>query len=70
MDVVRSMMGTCNLPEFLWVGALKAAAHVLNRVPSKYFPITLFELWVERKSSLNHFVLGVVRQKSKYIFLS
>jgi hypothetical protein len=34
--------------------ALKTAAHILNRVPSKSVPKTPFELWNGRKSSLNY----------------
>jgi hypothetical protein len=34
--------------------ALKTAAHILNRVPSKAVPKTLYELWTGRKPTLNY----------------
>jgi hypothetical protein len=34
--------------------ALKTAAHILNRVPSKLVPKTPYELWTGRKSTLNY----------------
>jgi hypothetical protein len=34
--------------------ALKAAIHILNRVPSKSVPKTLYELWTCRVPSLAH----------------
>jgi hypothetical protein len=35
--------------------ALKTAIHILNRVPSKSVPKTLYELWTGRVPSLHHF---------------
>ena len=48
-------MGRSNLPEYLWGEAIKTATYILNRVPSKSVPKTPFELWIDRKPSLNHF---------------
>jgi hypothetical protein len=33
---------------------LKTVIHILNRVPSKVVPKTLYELWTGRESSLKH----------------
>ena len=55
MDMVRSMMSNTSLPTFLWGDALKTAAYILNRVPSKSVPKTPFELWCGHKPSLSHF---------------
>jgi hypothetical protein len=54
MDVVRSMISYSTLPVSLWVEALKTAAHILNRVPSKSVPKTPYELWTGRKPTLNY----------------
>ena len=54
-DMMRSMMSRSNLPEYLWGEAIKTANYILNRVPSKSVPKTPFELWTNRKPSLNHF---------------
>jgi len=55
MDMVRSMMSYSTLPINLWMEALKTAIYILNRVPSKSVPKTLYELWTGREPSLNHF---------------
>jgi hypothetical protein len=54
MDMVRSMISYSTLPISLWMEALKTAAHILNRVPSKSVPKTPYELWTERKPILNY----------------
>jgi len=54
MDMVRSMMSHSILPVNLWMEALKTAAHILNRVPSKSVPKTPFELWTGKKPTLNY----------------
>ena len=54
LDMIRSMLSYSNLPVELWMKALKTAAHILNRVPSKLVPKTPFELWNGRKPSLNY----------------
>ena len=54
-DMMRSMMSRSNLPEYLWGEAIKTTNYILNRVPSKFVPKTPFELWTNRKPSLNHF---------------
>ena len=54
-DMMRSMLSGFNLPEYLWGEAIKTANYILNRVPRKSVPKTPFELWTNRKPSLNHF---------------
>jgi hypothetical protein len=55
MDMVRSMLSNSTLPLSLWMEALKTAAYIINRVPSKSVPKTPYELWNGRKSSINYF---------------
>ncbi|KAL6350396.1 hypothetical protein AAG906_004347 [Vitis piasezkii] len=55
LDMVRCMLSNSSLPEFLWGEALKAAAYILNQVPSKSVPKTPYELWSGKKPSLHHF---------------
>ena len=55
MEMKRSMMSRSNLPEYLWGEAIRTTTYILNRVPSKFMPKTPFELWIDRKPSLNHF---------------
>ena len=45
LDMVRSMMGFTDLPLNLWGYALEAAAYLLNKVPTKAVPTTLYEIW-------------------------
>ncbi|CAJ2668438.1 unnamed protein product [Trifolium pratense] len=54
MDMVRSMRSNVDLPQFLWTEALKTAAYLLNRVPTKAVSKTPFELFKGWKPSLNH----------------
>ena len=54
MDMVRSMLSHSSLPVSLWIEALKTAVHILNRVPTKSAPKTPYELWTERKLTLNY----------------
>ena len=54
MDMVRSMLSHSTLHVNLWMEALKTAAHILNRVPSKSVPNTPFELWTGKKPTLNY----------------
>ncbi|KAH6776365.1 hypothetical protein C2S52_013926 [Perilla frutescens var. hirtella] len=54
-DMVRSMISHSPLPISLWGEALKTAAYILNRVPTKAAAKTPFELWNGRKPSLKHF---------------
>ena len=53
-DMVRSMIARTTLPENLWGEALKTAAYILNRVPTKATNKIPYELWVGRKPGLNH----------------
>ena len=55
MDIKRSMMSRLNLLEYLWGEAIKTTTYIMNRVPSKSVLETPFELWTDRKPSLNHF---------------
>jgi hypothetical protein len=52
MDMVRSMLNYSTLPISLWMEALKIVVHILNRVPNKSVPKTLYELWTERTPSI------------------
>jgi hypothetical protein len=54
MDMVRSMLSYFTLPISLWMEALKTDAHILNRVPSKSVPKTLYKIWIDRKPTLNY----------------
>ncbi|KAL6350652.1 hypothetical protein AAG906_025582 [Vitis piasezkii] len=54
-DMVRSMISHSTLPEKLWGEALKTAAYILNRVPTKAAAKTPYELWTGRKPNLKHF---------------
>ena len=54
MDMVRSMMNNSYVPVSLWMYALRNAAYLLNRIPSKAVPKTPYELWTGRKPSLRH----------------
>ncbi|RVW61719.1 Retrovirus-related Pol polyprotein from transposon TNT 1-94 [Vitis vinifera] len=53
--MVRSVISHSTLPEKLWGEALKTAAYILNRVPTKAAAKTPYELWTGRKPSLKHF---------------
>ncbi|CAH9087614.1 unnamed protein product, partial [Cuscuta europaea] len=54
-EMVRSMISHSILPESLWGEALKTAAYILNRVPTKATTKTPYELWTGKKPSLKHF---------------
>ena len=54
-DMVRSMICHSTLPESLQGEALKTAAYILNRVPTKAAAKTPYQLWTGRKPSLKHF---------------
>uniref|UniRef100_A0A2P2MWM4 Retrovirus-related Pol polyprotein from transposon TNT 1-94 n=1 Tax=Rhizophora mucronata TaxID=61149 RepID=A0A2P2MWM4_RHIMU len=54
MDMVRSMLSNSTVPLSLWMHALRTAAYLLNRVPSKAVPKTPYELWTGKKPSLRH----------------
>src|SRR2546430_17071377 len=54
-DMLRSMISHSTLPKSLWAEALKIAAHILNRVPTKATAKTPYELWTGRKPALGHF---------------
>ena len=53
LEMVRSMMAQANLPISYWGDALSFVAYILNRVPSKSFSSTPYELWTGRKLNLN-----------------
>ena len=52
LDMVRSMLSSSKLPKFLWTEALKTAAYILNRVPTKAVSKMPFELFKGWKPSL------------------
>jgi hypothetical protein len=54
MDMVRSMLSYSTLPISLWMEALKTVVHILNRVLSKSVPKTSYEMWTDRKPTLNY----------------
>lgn len=54
MNMMRSMLSNSTLPVSLWMEALKTAAHISSRVPSKSVPKTPYELWTGRKPSMNY----------------
>ena len=45
MEMVRSMLSSSKLPRSLWTEALKTAAYILNRIPTKAVPKDIFELF-------------------------
>ena len=48
------MMVQANLPISFWGDALLIAAYILNRMPSKSVPTTLYELWIGAKPNLEN----------------
>ena len=52
--MVRSMMTQANLPISFWENALLTDTYILNRVPSKSVPPTLYELWNGEKPNLDN----------------
>jgi transposase InsO family protein len=54
MDMVRNILSYSTLPISLWMEALKTAVHILNRVPSKSVHKTPYEMWIDRKLTLNY----------------
>ena len=59
LDIVRSMLTSSKLLEFLWDKALKMTVYILNRVPTKTVQKTHFELFKGWKSSLLCTPLGM-----------
>ena len=54
LDMVLIMLSSSKQPKFLWNEALKTAAYILNRVPTKAVSKTPFELFKGWKPSLRH----------------
>ena len=54
LDMVRSMLSSSKLPQFLWTEALQTTVYILNRVPTKVVLNTPFELLKGWKPSLRH----------------
>ena len=52
--MVRSMMAQANLPISFWGDVLLTAAYILNRVPFKSVPSTLYKLWNSKKLDLDN----------------
>lgn len=65
MDMVRSMLSYSSLSLLLWMEALKIAAYLLNKVPSKTVPKSTFELWMGRKLSLRYLHVWGCQDRSK-----
>ena len=53
-DMARSMIWHSTLLESLWGEALKTAAYILNRVPTKATIKTPYGIWTGKKPSLKH----------------
>ena len=54
LDMVRSMMSYTDLPISLWGYALQMDFYILNRIPSKFFYDTPYEIRHGRTPSLKH----------------
>ena len=63
LDIVCSMLANSNLPNYLWEEALRTMTYILNQVPSKYVPKTLFGLWSGKKPNLHHFCVWGYKAK-------
>jgi len=48
MDMIKSMLSNSTLTVSLWMYALKIVMYLLNRIPSKAVPKTVFELWTNK----------------------
>ncbi|KAJ9561413.1 hypothetical protein OSB04_006573 [Centaurea solstitialis] len=53
LDMVQSMMFHSTLPVSFWGHALKTAAHILNRAPTKSVERTPYELWKGKKPKMS-----------------
>ena len=53
LDMVRSMKSRTDLPISLWGYELETAAFLLNRIPSKVFEKTPYELWTGKRPGLS-----------------
>ena len=49
LDMVQSMMSQTDLPTSFWGYALKTAAFLLNRTPTKAVEKTPYEIWTGKK---------------------
>lgn len=54
-DMINAMLVNASLPKNLWGEALLTACHVSNRVISKKFRVSPYELWKGRKPNINYF---------------
>jgi len=52
--MVKSMMAHANPPISFWGDALLTTTYILNSVPSKSIPTAPYELWFDKKPSLDH----------------
>ena len=48
------MLSKSTLPVSLWMEALKTAAHILSRVPSKSVHKTPYEIWTGRTPNMSY----------------
>ena len=53
LDMVRSMISQTDILLSFWGYALETAASILNRVPSKSFEKTPYEIWTEKRLGLS-----------------
>ena len=54
LDMVRSMMSYTDLSISFWGHAILTVVYLLNKVPSKSFSSTPYEIWYGKQPSLNH----------------
>ena len=52
-------MDQADLPKSFWVYALEIVVYILNKVPSKSFDVTPYEMWTNKKSYLSHMKVWV-----------
>ena len=58
LDMVRSMMSQSNLPISFWGYVLETATFLLNRIPSKLFQKTPYEIWTRKPPNLSFLKIG------------
>ena len=54
LDLVNEMILNAKLPNILWGEALLTTCYVHNRIPSKKFKVSPYELWKWRKPNLSY----------------
>ena len=54
VDMLNSMLVNAKLPMNLWGEALLTACHIHNRIPSRKYKVSPYELWKKRKPNLSY----------------